>query len=220
MRCAPRWPKSARCHPGRGVRVAAAGRSRRPRLTAAMQLAKAQKQQRRARSRRELIEALQRKTAVQRWVESIESPALASSTCTSRRPRARRSSPRCWRGRRLRPARRHRRAHHRRVRLGQSDRPAARRPRAPGRARRLDLQPARDAGLPRGARVLLQRRRRADRDPRPRRCKARLDGLQPGDPAWPEPAYNGDYVADIAADFARRQDGARRRSHVHRVGRH
>ena len=31
--------------------------------------------------------------------------------------------------------------------------------------------------------------------------KARLDGLKPGDPAWPEPAYNGDYVADIAADF-------------------
>jgi arginyl-tRNA synthetase len=32
--------------------------------------------------------------------------------------------------------------------------------------------------------------------------KARLDGLAPGDPGWPESAYNGDYVADIAADFA------------------
>ena len=32
--------------------------------------------------------------------------------------------------------------------------------------------------------------------------KARLDGLKPGDPGWPEAAYNGDYVADIAADFA------------------
>jgi arginyl-tRNA synthetase len=32
--------------------------------------------------------------------------------------------------------------------------------------------------------------------------KARLDGLKPGDPAWPEAAYNGDYIADIAADFA------------------
>ena len=31
--------------------------------------------------------------------------------------------------------------------------------------------------------------------------KARIDGLKPGDPGWPEPAYNGDYVADIAADF-------------------
>src|SRR6186713_2134473 len=31
--------------------------------------------------------------------------------------------------------------------------------------------------------------------------KARLDGLKPGDPGWPESAYNGDYVADIAADF-------------------
>jgi len=32
--------------------------------------------------------------------------------------------------------------------------------------------------------------------------KARLDGVKPGDPGWPESAYNGDYVADIAADFA------------------
>src|SRR6188472_2477587 len=32
--------------------------------------------------------------------------------------------------------------------------------------------------------------------------KARIDGLRPGDPGWPESAYNGDYVADIAADFA------------------
>ena len=31
--------------------------------------------------------------------------------------------------------------------------------------------------------------------------KARIDGLKPGDPGWPESAYNGDYVADIAADF-------------------
>ncbi|HEX2540922.1 MAG TPA: arginine--tRNA ligase [Caldimonas sp.] len=31
--------------------------------------------------------------------------------------------------------------------------------------------------------------------------KARLDGLAPGDPGWPEKAYNGDYIADIAADF-------------------
>ena len=32
--------------------------------------------------------------------------------------------------------------------------------------------------------------------------KARLDGLTPGHPGWPEAAYNGDYIADIAADFA------------------
>ena len=31
---------------------------------------------------------------------------------------------------------------------------------------------------------------------------ARLRGLAPGDPGWPEPAYNGDYIGDIAADFA------------------
>ena len=31
--------------------------------------------------------------------------------------------------------------------------------------------------------------------------KARLDGLKPCDAAWPEAAYNGDYIADIAADY-------------------
>jgi arginyl-tRNA synthetase len=31
--------------------------------------------------------------------------------------------------------------------------------------------------------------------------QARLEGLAPGDPGWPETAYNGDYIADIAADF-------------------
>ena len=31
--------------------------------------------------------------------------------------------------------------------------------------------------------------------------QARAKGLQPGDPGWPESAYNGDYIADIAADF-------------------
>ncbi len=35
--------------------------------------------------------------------------------------------------------------------------------------------------------------------------KARLDGLKPGDAGWPEAAYNGDYIADIAADFAARK---------------
>jgi arginyl-tRNA synthetase len=32
--------------------------------------------------------------------------------------------------------------------------------------------------------------------------QARLQGLKPGDAGWPEQAYNGDYIADIAADFA------------------
>lgn len=35
--------------------------------------------------------------------------------------------------------------------------------------------------------------------------QARLRGHQPGDPQWPESAYNGDYIADIAADFAARK---------------
>ena len=30
---------------------------------------------------------------------------------------------------------------------------------------------------------------------------ARAQGIKPGDAAWPEFAYNGDYIADIAADF-------------------
>ncbi|MDP1648869.1 MAG: arginine--tRNA ligase [Rubrivivax sp.] len=32
--------------------------------------------------------------------------------------------------------------------------------------------------------------------------QARLKGHRPGDAAWPEAAYNGEYIADIAADFA------------------
>jgi arginyl-tRNA synthetase len=31
--------------------------------------------------------------------------------------------------------------------------------------------------------------------------QARIRGLRPGDPDWPEAAYNGEYIADIAADF-------------------
>ncbi len=31
--------------------------------------------------------------------------------------------------------------------------------------------------------------------------QARAKGIKPGDAAWPERAYNGDYIADIAADF-------------------
>jgi arginyl-tRNA synthetase len=35
--------------------------------------------------------------------------------------------------------------------------------------------------------------------------QARLKGFRPGDPQWPESAYNGDYIADVAADFAARK---------------
>ncbi len=35
--------------------------------------------------------------------------------------------------------------------------------------------------------------------------QARLQGLKPGDAGWPEPAYNGDYIADIAAEFTARK---------------
>jgi arginyl-tRNA synthetase len=35
--------------------------------------------------------------------------------------------------------------------------------------------------------------------------QCRLKGLKPGEPGWPESAYNGEYIADIAADFAARK---------------
>ena len=35
--------------------------------------------------------------------------------------------------------------------------------------------------------------------------QARAKGLKPGDEAWPEAAYNGEYIADIAADFLARK---------------
>ena len=35
--------------------------------------------------------------------------------------------------------------------------------------------------------------------------KARIDGVKPGDAAWPEAAYQGNYIADIATDFLARK---------------
>ncbi len=35
--------------------------------------------------------------------------------------------------------------------------------------------------------------------------QARAKGFKPGDAGWPESAYNGDYIADIAADFIARK---------------
>ena len=35
--------------------------------------------------------------------------------------------------------------------------------------------------------------------------QARIKGLKPGDAGWPEAAYNGEYIADIAADFLARK---------------
>jgi arginyl-tRNA synthetase len=35
--------------------------------------------------------------------------------------------------------------------------------------------------------------------------QCRIRGLKPGDADWPESAYNGDYIADIAADFLARK---------------
>ena len=49
--------------------------------------------------------------------------------------------------------------------------------------------------------------------------QARLRGLKPGDAQWPEPAYNGDYIADIAADFTARKTVQADDRRVHRVRR-
>jgi arginyl-tRNA synthetase len=35
--------------------------------------------------------------------------------------------------------------------------------------------------------------------------QARIQGLKPGDAAWPESAYNGDYIADIAHDYLQKK---------------
>ena len=96
------------------------------------------------------------------------SPDPVSSTCASPRPHeAGGRSRRLARARVLRHdvgARRPPRDG--RVRVGQSDRAAAPRPRTPGRDRRCARQPAGCTGLAGLARVLLQRRGRADRQPR------------------------------------------------------
>jgi arginyl-tRNA synthetase len=34
-----------------------------------------------------------------------------------------------------------------------------------------------------------------------RSVKLRIDGVKPGDAAWPDEAYKGEYIADVAADF-------------------
>ena len=35
--------------------------------------------------------------------------------------------------------------------------------------------------------------------------QARIKGLEPGEAGWPDAAYNGEYIADIAADFLARK---------------
>ena len=86
------------------------------------------------------------------------------------------------RGRRLRQRAGERTAHDGGIRVGQPDRAPARGSRPAGGAGRRDLQPVCDPGLGRLARVLLQRRRRADRHPGDQRAVAR-QGLQAGRPA-------------------------------------
>ena len=84
------------------------------------------------------------------------------------------------------------------------DRAAACRPWPAGGAGRCHLQFVRHPGRAGVSGVLLQRCRRADPDAGRQHAGAR-QGHQPRDAGWPEPAYNGDYIADIAADFLARK---------------
>ena len=173
-------------------------------VTAAMPLAKRAEAQSAREVAAELIAALRAKTAVERWVESI---AVAGpgfiNLHLARGARSAIVAEVLADGRRVRqPATRAATPVHGRVRLGQPDRAAARRPRAPGGARRRDLQPARDAGLAACMREFYYNDAGVQiATLGGSRSKARAStGLKPGDPGWPEAAYNGDYIADIAAD--------------------
>ena len=119
--------------------------------------------------------------------------------CRSRRPRLHQPASRGYREASSGPGRarrrrglwpfhpRSRQARADRVRLGEPDRAAARRPRPSGRARRRALEPARDAGLRGASRVLLQRRRRADRQPRDLDASPRPRASSPATPAGRKP---------------------------------
>ena len=159
--------------PRRAGRSSSSARSRRSTATS-RRTSRCSSPRRSRRNPREVAQALVDALAARpAWSSAPKSPAPASSTSSSRRRRARRwcraSSPSATpsagseraRGERV----------HGRVRLGQSDRAAARRPRPPGRARRRARATcSQSQGARRHARVLLQRRRRADREPRACRC--------------------------------------------------
>jgi arginyl-tRNA synthetase len=86
------------------------------------------------------------------------------------------------------------------VRLGQSHRAAARGPRAPGGAGRRGLQPGGQPGLGRD-REFYYNDAGVQIATLANSTQLRARGLKPGDTGWPEQAYNGDYIADIANDF-------------------
>ena len=60
---------------------------------------------------------------------------------------------------------------------------------------------ARRHRLERHARVLLQRRRRADRQPRASRCRRAHAASRRTTARWPENGYRGDYIADVARAY-------------------
>ena len=97
-----------------------------------------------------------------------------------------------------------------RVRLGQPDRPAARGPRPPGRAGRRHLQPAsrRRAGRSIASSITTTPACRSRRWPTAPSCAPRASS--PATPQWPEQAYNGEYIADIAAGLHGEEDRAAR----------
>ena len=87
----------------------------------------------------------------------------------------------------------------------------------PGGARRRDLQPARDrrAGRSRASSITTTPACRSRRSPL--RCRRAHAASSRATPAGPRPAYNGDYIADIAADFLAGKTVTGRRPRVHRL---
>ena len=86
----------------------------------------------------------------------------------------------------------------RRVRLRQSDRSAARRPRPASGIRGDGREPARGGRLARPPRVLRERRRPPDGHPRGERVAALPRALRRKDRRFPANGYRGDYVRPVA----------------------
>jgi arginyl-tRNA synthetase len=170
--------------------------------TAAMQLAKPLKLNPRqvAESLRDSL--LAKAPAFQRWVDAIEiaGPGFLNirlKPAAKQANRARSAGGRRGSSARSPPSGK---AHDGRVRLGQPDRPAARGPRPPGAlgdaicnlfaTQGWDVWREfyyNDAGVQIATLATS--------------TQLRAKGFKPGDAGWPEAAYNGDYIQDIADDF-------------------
>ena len=168
----------------RGLRVAQAGRPRRPGHHRGDAAGRAAEEEPARAGRRRWSRRCSAQPAVQRWVQALEiaGPGFINLRLT-RRGQAGRGGRGAGRRRRASAASRPTAAaRDGRVRLGQPDRPAARGPRPPGGAGRLrSATCSRRQGWQVHARVLLQRRRRADRHAGRLDAGAAAAACKPGD---------------------------------------